>query len=222
MLISLQTLVEWNLLDDARPYHTDNTAEISFEDVKRLKGEAIALVGEQCADRASNELLSEYKAYIAGSDQHWLHDYARFTVLKLRFSDQAWTAWPARYAKREAAALTEFDAVHAKEIYLVKVTQFLFARQWAALRQHARSCDVQLIGDCPIYVAADSADVWCNPQLFDLADDGLPRVVAGVPPDYFSETGQRWGNPHYNWEYMQNNDFSWWLERLKSAKLFSK
>ena len=161
-----------------------------------------------------DRLQDEYQAFLDSEDQHWLHDYARFVVLKNRFADKAWNDWPEEFSRRDGSALYTFDVQEAAALETVKVTQFLFAIQWRALRTYANKAEIQLLGDCPIYVAADSADVWSYPDLFDLQEDGSPRVVAGVPPDYFSATGQLWGNPLYLWERAEADGYAWWLSLI--------
>ncbi len=146
--------------------------------------------------------------------QHWLEDFARFMVIKAQFGGAAWTDWPAPLRDRDAAALAAFDAAHAEALQVVKTAQYAAAVQWQAVREDARMRGIRLFGDMPIFVAHDSADVWARRDLFLLDADGHPRVVAGVPPDYFSETGQRWGNPHYDWAAMQADGFLWWRQRL--------
>lgn len=148
------------------------------------------------------------------SQKHWVEDYALFMVLKQQFPNTEWSQWPAAYRQREANALFELRNSHAAEISHIIDQQYQCYRQWQALRAYAAAKNVLLFGDMPIFVAYDSADVWAHPKRFLLDENGHPTVVTGVPPDYFSETGQRWGNPHYNWEQMQGENFLWWRERL--------
>jgi len=216
MLISLQGLVDLELLDDEQiELQWMNTDAVDFDAVASFKEQTLAQVCENFDRYASAELHSEYQAFLDNEAQHWLHDYARFVVLKRRFDDKAWSDWPEEFSRRDGAALYTFDVQEAAALETVKVTQFLFACQWQVLRNYANSSGIQLLGDCPIYVAADSADVWSYPELFDLQDDGSPRVVAGVPPDYFSATGQLWGNPLYLWERAAQDGYAWWRARVK-------
>ncbi|HUX30931.1 MAG TPA: 4-alpha-glucanotransferase [Thiobacillus sp.] len=145
---------------------------------------------------------------------HWLEDFARFMVIKAEQDGASWTDWPAALRDRDAQTLAEFDAAHADKLEAVMVEQYGAAMQWRHIHAHAAAHGIQLFGDMPIFVAHDSADVWAQRGLFLLDDVGHPAVVTGVPPDYFSETGQRWGNPHYNWAAMQADGFSWWRARL--------
>lgn len=157
-------------------------------------------------------LHDEYEDFCR--EAFWLCDYALFTVLKEFHEGRAWADWPRPYAMRDKAALDAFAEAHRDEISLVKFEQFIFFRQLAALRRYCSSVGVTIFGDMPIYVAWDSADVWTNRALFDLAPDGAPRMEAGVPPDYFSKDGQLWGNPVYNWDEMKKDNFAWWRKRF--------
>ena len=147
----------------------------------------------------------------------WLDDYALFTALKEAFGDAAWTEWPEALAHRQPDALAQARAEHAQAVRMHQFWQFLFDRQWNALHTYCHDRDLTILGDVPIYVAHDSADVWAAPDLFFLDEAGNPTVVAGVPPDYFSETGQRWGNPLYRWDLMQAEAYAWWTARLRRA-----
>ncbi|MCB1755770.1 MAG: 4-alpha-glucanotransferase [Gammaproteobacteria bacterium] len=146
----------------------------------------------------------------------WLEDYALFASLKIHFDKQAWFEWPAPYRTRSAAALERFGKQHADVIRSIKWQQFRVYSRWCEIHKYARKRGIYLFGDMPIFVAHDSSDVWAHPDYFLLDEAGQPTVVAGVPPDYFSETGQRWGNPHYNWEVLEANGFDWWLDRLRA------
>jgi 4-alpha-glucanotransferase len=145
----------------------------------------------------------------------WLPDYALFRALKRAHGDVQWTLWEPALAHRDPRALEAARKVHAKEIEEESFAQYAFDWQWRALRAYAAERGVGLIGDVPIFVAHDSADVWQHRELFALGDDGEPTVVAGVPPDYFSRTGQRWGNPLYRWKRHAKTGYAWWIERLR-------
>jgi 4-alpha-glucanotransferase len=155
-----------------------------------------------------------YRQFVATHDK-WLADYALFIALKNAHGGVAWTAWEPGAALREAAALDAWRGKLASDIETVKREQYFFFAQFAALRRAAADRGIKLMGDLPIYVAHDSADVWANRELFRLAPDGRPLVQAGVPPDYFSATGQLWGNPIYDWEAMAQTGFAWWIERVR-------
>ena len=147
----------------------------------------------------------------------WLTDFALYSLLKKQFDDQAWYEWPEEYKRRNEASLLSFQSENLEAIDEVMWHQFEIFKRWHDVHEYAHSKGVYLFGDIPIFVALDSSDVWANPDQFLLDDDLRPVYVAGVPPDYFSETGQRWGNPHYRWEHMQEDGFSWWKKRMKHA-----
>ncbi|WP_419594954.1 4-alpha-glucanotransferase [Thiolapillus sp.] len=148
----------------------------------------------------------------------WLDDFALFVSLREEFEHKCWSDWPRLFRNKDAKSLQEAEKRLAGEINKVKFFQFLFFRQWQDLREYAHRRGVLMFGDIPIFVSYDSADVWAQRENFKLDENGAMTVVAGVPPDYFSETGQRWGNPHYNWEYLQNNRFQWWIERFRTLQ----
>jgi 4-alpha-glucanotransferase len=150
------------------------------------------------------------------AQQHWIEDYALFMAIKAEQHGAAWTDWPAELRRHDPEALHRFAAEHAAAIEALVVEQYQAYSYWQSLHAGAVARGIRLFGDMPIFVAHDSADVWAHPEYFLLDDDGHPSVVAGVPPDYFSATGQRWGNPHYNWEAMNDGGFDWWRARLRN------
>jgi 4-alpha-glucanotransferase len=147
--------------------------------------------------------------------RHWIDNYALFMVLKHHHDCAPWVEWPELLRTRDPVALQNFREQHRAEIDMHVQQQYQLYAYWQTLRQSAKARGIRLFGDMPIFVAHDSADVWANPDCFLLDEAGQPTLVAGVPPDYFSDTGQRWGNPQYNWEYMRQSDFIWWRERLR-------
>lgn len=184
----------------------------------------VGLSPYQCASAfAVNPILFPYaRADMRGfadwraMQRHWLDDYARFMVIKGEHGGASWTDWPQNLRDRDPNTLADFDAGHAEALTAVMVEQYCAAVHWQGIRTAAAERGIKLFGDMPIFVAHDSADVWARRDLFLLDAAGHPTVVAGVPPDYFSETGQRWGNPHYNWSRMQTDDFAWWRARLRA------
>jgi 4-alpha-glucanotransferase len=146
--------------------------------------------------------------------QSWLKDYARFVSYKRHFDGQPWNAWPAEIRDRNKDPMTGLDRVCAEEIAQEEFNQYLFFRQWESLKAYCNHKGIQIFGDIPIYVNLDSADVWANPGIFKLDNDKRATFVAGVPPDYFSATGQLWGNPVYNWDVLKETGYTWWLERM--------
>ena len=162
-----------------------------------------------------NPALEDAYRSFRDAQSFWLGDYTLFTAIKESQEGRAWTEWPAPLARRDPQALEEAAQKLGDRVELHAFAQFLFERQWRRLRRRAHENGIQIFGDLPIYVAHDSADVWAHPELFHLDEAGNPSVVAGVPPDYFSETGQRWGNPIYRWDLMAMNDYRWWLQRFE-------
>lgn len=154
-----------------------------------------------------------YKTFV-DANYYWLDDYALYRSIQQQHPSLSWNQWPAALRMRESRAL-QVIRTQSETFNFVLFEQFVFHRQWHALREYALSRDISLMGDLPIFVAYNSADVWSHQKLFMLDDVGQPRSVAGVPPDYFSETGQRWGNPQYNWEIMAGDDFLWWRRRVE-------
>ncbi|WP_227519934.1 4-alpha-glucanotransferase [Mangrovitalea sediminis] len=151
------------------------------------------------------------------SQSFWLKDYACFRVLREHFGRQPWYEWPLEARRPTPAWRDRFEQEETDRLNVLYFEQFVFECQWRELRDFARSQGVYLFGDMPIFVSPDSADVWANQRLFRLDEEGRPSVVAGVPPDYFSEDGQRWGNPLYDWDAMASDGFRWWLQRVDSA-----
>ena len=167
---------------------------------------------EREADDDARAARADFERRAAG----WLHDHALYTALSAARAGEPWWQWPARLRDRDATALAEASAAHAEAIADECFGQWLFDRQWRGLRRYANERDVLLFGDVPIFVARDSADVWAWREQFLLDAAAEPTVVAGVPPDYFSATGQRWGNPLYDWERMRADGYRWWTQRLRT------
>jgi 4-alpha-glucanotransferase len=216
-LISPQLLVRDGLLDDA-DFATESWPldKVDYESVMPSKAGLTARAWENFqAGRGRNlrAAFEEFRRREAG----WLDDFALFMALKEAHDGGTWYDWPQELVLRQPAALQTARQELAEAIELHCFRQFLFSQQWQSLRQYARQRKVRLIGDVPIFVASDSADVWTNPDLFLLDERRRPSVVSGVPPDYFSQTGQLWGNPLYNWEAHQRDGYAWWTARLRAA-----
>ena len=156
-------------------------------------------------------------AEFENKNSHWLDDYSLFMAIKSANDDKAWYEWPDNLKAREKSALKTAQKEFIDDINFHKFLQFKFNEQWSALKEYANKCGIEIIGDIPIYVALDSADVWSNPKQFQLDDEYIPRAVAGVPPDAFSEDGQLWGNPLYDWDYMKKTNYTWWKQYLGKA-----
>ncbi|WP_456424539.1 4-alpha-glucanotransferase [Rhodocaloribacter sp.] len=216
MLISPDRLREQELLQDhdlePRPDFPED--RVDFDRVKVYKKGLLRIAFERFESDAAPDDRARFEAFCR-QNAHWLDDYALFMTLKEAHGGSAWTDWPRDLVRREKKALDRAREAYAEEIRMRRFWQFLFAEQWRALKAYCNERDVRLFGDLPIYVAHDSADVWANPELFHLDETGRPTVVAGVPPDYFSETGQRWGNPLYRWDVMRKNKYEWWTRRMK-------
>ena len=180
----------------------------------------------ESAREFKTEILNmAYKRYMRGSviefksfceNTKWLEDFALFSVIKQVQGGAAWYEWPDDLKHRRPEALKRFKNEYSQEISRQEFYQYIFFRQAKALKEYLHELKIELIGDMPLYVTRDCADVWQNPELFDLDEDLNPVTVAGVPPDYFSATGQLWGNPCYKWDVMKERNFDWWLMRLKN------
>ena len=157
-----------------------------------------------------------YKSFCS-KNAAWLDDYALFAALKRQYNGTEWFNWPTKLAQRDSGALKEARAAYIEEINFCKFLQYQFFTQWSNLKKYANAAGIKIIGDIPIFVAHDSCDVWAEPELYQLDKNGMPTAVAGVPPDYFSETGQLWGNPLYNWQAHKNTGYAWWCSRVKAA-----
>jgi 4-alpha-glucanotransferase len=166
--------------------------------------------------RADREARDAFGAWVA-AEAGWLDDFALFMALKNEHGGRPWVEWPEGEALRHPEALEAARSRHAGAVERLKWIQWQFFRQWSAVKAYANSRDIRVIGDIPIFVAHDSADVWANTGLFYLDAKGFPTVIAGVPPDYFSETGQRWGNPLYRWDAMAADGYAWWVRRIRAA-----
>jgi 4-alpha-glucanotransferase len=208
--------IDWLIHNGWVALKTDwNNAQATLENLQNIRTE--------CANQFYTLLHTEQGAGLleklsrfCDENVFWLDDFVLFMALRKHFNHKSWTEWPDAIKKRLPEALKEYREFLAPDISLFVFEQFAYAEQWKALRNYAGEKNIYLFGDMPIFVAHDSADVWAAQQYFNLDEAGNPLTVAGVPPDYFSETGQHWGNPHYNWQAMEESGFSWWLARLKS------
>jgi 4-alpha-glucanotransferase len=186
---------------------------VDFSGVKRAKASLLKKAHEQFLQSPPEGLLDRFESFKA-SAAHWLDDFARYDALMRKYDQIDWSYWPKEVALRDVAAMNRIDEELAEQIEHAKFVQFIFDHQWTSLRKYANGRGVLLCGDMPIFVAHESSDVWANQSLFSLGPDGRPTLVAGVPPDYFSETGQLWGNPQYDWDALQATDYQWWTDRF--------
>ncbi len=146
---------------------------------------------------------------------HWLDDYSLFIILKKKYDQTAWFDWPEEFRFRDKNSLNKIRQKQKEDVLAIQWQQYQLYQFWQKIRHYAQEREISLFGDLPIFVATDSADVWANQEYFLLDHNGKPKFVTGVPPDYFSATGQRWGNPHYNWDYLKAHDFDWWIKRIE-------
>ena len=184
--------------------HVDYSQVISFK--KKILAAAYRRF-KKVKDKA------DYEQFCAAND-YWLNDFALFVVLKDHYKGRVWSAWPQKMRDRDPAALEETNKKFFQKIHEVKFYQYLFSKQWGALKKSAEQKGIKIIGDIPIYVNYDSSDTWTHRDLFKLDAAGNLLFVGGVPPDYFSKTGQRWGNPIYRWDRLKETDYAWWVKRL--------
>ena len=215
LLVSPDQLIKEGLLD-AAPQSTTSTNRIDFGEVHTLKAQILRRAYEQYTKTTDTALRSAFETF-AQQHSHWLEDYALFRALKDAHGGVAWNEWESALVRRTPAALDRARDELREEVEAQMFYQFLFFRQWFALKRYCNERGISIVGDLPIFVAQDSADVWTNPEQFKLDKEGKPLVVAGVPPDYFSSTGQLWGNPLYNWERMLADGFKWWIERVRAT-----
>lgn len=218
LLISLETIQAHGLLDPEdllieSPFPNER---VDFDRVIPFKLGRLRKAAERFKDRADSETQTAFSQFCEARSV-WLEDYALFMAIKGEQNGASWSQWESAIARREPDALDRKRVELAPEIFYHKYMQFEFCRQWFDLKRYANQNGIQIVGDMPIYVAHDSVDVWAFPENFMLDPDTLkPSTMAGVPPDYFSETGQLWGNPTYNWEELQKTEFSWWLQRIQA------
>ena len=221
LLISLANLSKLGLLDAEQIVlsDSDDKNNVNYGRVYTQKMPLLNQAWQRFFKGDGDKSLhKEFDAFISDPDNAiWLEDYAMFMSLKESFNGQSWIEWPKPIRTRTKAALAEAADKLSERILYFKFLQFIFFRQWTAIKASCLENKIQIIGDLPIYVSYDSADTWANQQLFLLTKDGHPLQVAGVPPDYFSETGQLWGNPIYDWKKMAKDQYAWWKLRIKNC-----
>ncbi len=218
LLVSPERLVEEGLLEasDIMGAPVFSIKRIEFGRVIKFKNALLAKAFERFKHTTDTGLRGEFETFNQKAAR-WLDDYALYRALKDARDGAAWNKWEPALVRREPRALAAAHEELHTEVEAQKFYQFLFFKQWSALKAYCHEKHIQIIGDIPIFVAHDSADVWVNPFEFKLDEAGNPRVVAGVPPDYFSATGQLWGNPLYDWERMRGEKFKWWIERVRGT-----
>jgi 4-alpha-glucanotransferase len=217
VLISLEILCQQGWLDVERLRDLPGTT--GPVDFTVVWDKQIPLLEEAAAnflDRASDDQRLHFQKF-CNDNSTWLQDYAMFALLRRLHAYASWHQWPEEYARRKGDALARLMNDHVRDLAIQQVLQYFFAEQWTALRAYCCDRDIKILGDVAIFVSYDSADVWTNPDLFELDENLLPLRVSGVPPDYFSSTGQRWGNPLYRWDIMRERGFAWWVARIRRS-----
>jgi 4-alpha-glucanotransferase len=216
LLVSLERLRDEGLIDDADLHWSfDGPLDrVEFSAVEQFKMAALRRAAERFSAEAPPNRRAAFDAF-KHQNARWLDDFTLFMALQQSHGG-TWQTWGEGLARRRPEALADARRMLATEIEVHAFAQFAFAEQWSALRAYAGERGIQLVGDIPIFVALDSADVWAQPELFLLDDRGFPTVVAGVPPDYFSTTGQRWGNPLYRWDAIAATGYAWWINRFRA------
>ena len=221
-LISLEYLADWGWIDGARIAGlAGRSGAVNFDEVEARK---LPLLHEAAGNFLDHGLDSpaladqwaDFEAFCR-DEAAWLNDYALYAVLRREFKTGAWTEWPEPLRRRDPQALAKAEADYVRAVAVERVLQFAFSQQWDLLQKAAASSAIRILGDVAIFVNMDSADVWVHPGIFELDVDLKPIRIAGVPPDYFSPTGQRWGNPLYRWDVLAARDFDWWIDRIRRS-----
>ena len=217
LLISLDLLIEEGLLTETEAHSQQfrQAGEVDFPAVIAHR-RALWPRALDRFDAAGGEAMRDRFDHFCRTEASWLDDFSLFMAVKDAHGQTAWTMWEPDIAQREPSAIVNWSRRCARDIRLHKLTQFLFFEQWQRLHDACRARSIEIMGDLPIFVAHDSADVWADRELFRLDADGRPTVLAGVPPDYFSATGQLWGNPHYRWDVLAQTGYAWWIDRFRA------
>ena len=219
LLIDLGTLRDQGFIKDHElsSFETLSRDKVDFRQLVPLKTQLLVHAAERFGTSAPPARWAARDEFVAANDSAWLHDYALFEVLSVMHQQGIWTEWDEPCAVRDPAALKMVEKVSWRQLENIKTIQFLFFEQWRKFRAYANERGIRLMGDLPIYVALNSADAWANPELLQLDENHRPTHIAGVPPDYFSEEGQRWDNPLYDWERHAADGYQWWVARVRHA-----
>jgi 4-alpha-glucanotransferase len=223
LLISLDRLAEWGWFSADRLKNlTDSSGKVLFDQVVEAK---LPLLHEAARNFLDNHATNDYGAerwsrfeQFCRKNAYWLNDWAFYSVLRTKYNTGAWAAWPKEVARREPEAMAKIAAEDGEALAIEQAIQFAFDEQWRELRTYCLQRRIRFIGDVAIFVSYDSADVWTHCEDFQLDENLAPVRVSGVPPDYFSATGQRWGNPLYRWDKLESEGFSWWVARIQRAR----
>ncbi|MDH3333151.1 MAG: 4-alpha-glucanotransferase [Gammaproteobacteria bacterium] len=216
MLIDIGNLIELRLLNHGEVNELTTLPDryVDYGALIPIKTRLLALAASRFEDTVSDEVLDDFREFVERNDKAWLHDYALFRILKSSHGERPWPEWQPEYVHRDANALAKLEAREGTRIRAIKIMQYLFFRQWYALREYANANGVLLFGDMPIYIALDSADAWANRQILRIDEDGHPDHVAGVPS---GEAVSLWGNPLYDWGMHAANGYAWWVDRLRAT-----
>jgi 4-alpha-glucanotransferase len=215
LLISLDRLADRGWIDRAQVAALpDGIAPVDYATVFHRKMPLLFEAGRNFLRTAADPARSRFENFCR-QNHWWLDDFVLFDGLRARYRLETWSRWPQKFVRRNAAAIKKVRDEMQEDLEVRKALQFFFYEQWQALRAYCAKLSIRMVGDIAIFVNFDSADVWTHPELFRLNADFDPEVVAGVPPDFFSEMGQRWGNPLYRWDVMQSQGYSWWIDRMR-------
>ena len=219
MLIGMDPLIRRGLLAEVEVEALTglSSTSVDYGNLIPAKHALLAQAAARFDTRADSRLKTAYDDFLHRHNSSWLSDYAVYRVLKTMHDERPWPEWSQSFIRREHTAMQNICDTNREAIEHIKIIQFLFDRQWMALKQYANESRIQLFGDMPIYIALDSADAWAHPEILLIDDDGRPSHVSGVPPDYFSADGQLWGNPLYDWEFHRSSGYQWWIERVRHA-----
>jgi 4-alpha-glucanotransferase len=217
LLISLERLAEHGWIDQAKFSHlSSDSAPVEYDQVFAAKMPLLFEAGRNFIGSASGDAVQRFEKFCS-ENAWWLDDFTLYDALRAQNKLASWNQWPSELARREPEAIERARKSLAVELKIRCALQFAFYEQWQALRRYCSQRAIRIVGDVAIFVNYDSADVWTHPELFQLNDSLDPDVVSGVPPDFFSKTGQRWGNPLYRWDVMQARGYEWWVQRLRWA-----
>ena len=217
LFVSLEVLRDWGwITGEQLAGLPGGSGPVDFDAVIQMKLPLLQIAGAQFLAQHTREQWARFEQFCRDKAA-WLDDYVAFVVLRRQHGNALWTEWAKPLASRDPEAMAQFREENAQAIAVEKAVQFAFDEQWFHLHGYCRERGIDLMGDVAIFVSFDSADVWTHPELFELREDGTPARVAGVPPDYFSRTGQRWGNPLYKWDKLAAQEFGWWVERIGRA-----
>ncbi len=216
LLIDLSELVSrgWLIAEDVNNISGLSQHRVDYQGVADVREKMLAKAAINFLQKRSGEDRDQFEEY-CNVERGWLEDYALFQALNHQYGRKLWVTWDKDLVRRKAPAIKKASKELHDQVELHKFIQWCFARQWKKMKKYASDRGVRLVGDIPIFVAHHSADVWSNQEAFSLDENGMPTVVAGVPPDYFSEDGQRWGNPLYRWNVMKQQKYRWWIERFR-------